>query len=163
MKEAEREAHLLETRIRAWQRLDTGALLPLPSAAGASSFQPSHCPNCSNSVASNLLELWHLIVKSAPEKVVVTKEAVHFLCSEDFPLHRNVVELKRRILQTIAILSKNGGSELVLQALQSRLRANPDMVQCTDILAKIVEGKAGDGFSQLSLEVLGASSTFEQF
>ena len=163
MKEAERECHLLEARILAWQRLDTGTLMPSDSRAEGqgASFEPSHCSTCSNHIALHLLQLWQTMLETAPETVEINQEMVHLLLMESIPLQRNLVDLKRQVVQSIALRSRTGGSVIVLAALRAHLMADPDSSKCTEILSKIIEGGGSEEFSNLSMEVLEASASME--
>ncbi|GKY91414.1 hypothetical protein MPSEU_000113700 [Mayamaea pseudoterrestris] len=163
MKEAEREAYLLEKRITAWRKLDTGTLVPRCSGERGvdAPFQPSHCSMCSSHVALHLLQLWLTLFESAPEEIKIDPTMIQMLLTERFYTQKNLSDLKRRVIQSIALLSRNGGPEIILDALRVQLRADPDSSQCTEILSRIIDGGGHEDFAKLSMEVLEASSFME--
>lgn len=156
MREAEREAYRLDCRISAWRKLETGSFTRADIAE--TSFEPSHCSVCASPVALHLLQLWLGLLNAASDKVVVSKEFVRMLLSEDFPIsYRGLLEAKRRALKEIALRSPQG-AELVLEGLRSRLRAT-ESIACAEILGKIVEDKGPPAFLELAMEVLETSAT----
>lgn len=165
MREADCESHLLQQRILAWNRLETCGLQSSATDTDYleqnNTFLPSHCSTCASPLAFQLLQLWLTLFEAAPDKIVVTKDMLHLLFLEDLPIQRNFIELKRQVVTSIALLSSNGGSEMVHEALRLRLQINPDMAICADILSNIVGEGGPDSFRQLSLETLQTSSSLE--
>lgn len=158
MREAEREAHLLEYRIDAWRRLETDSLVRSDdedaNASGARpTFDPSECSACASPMALQLLSLWLKLLEMDPSNVEVTKGTVQMLLSEDFPIvYKTLMDAKRRAVKRIALVSEQG-AQLVLEALRLRLHASED-VASSEILGSIIEEGGPPAFLDLAMEIL---------
>lgn len=160
MREAEREAHLLESRIIAWQRLEMDALKKVDRLSEPLPFEPSRCSVCANPIAWHLLNLWLSLLEADPDKVIITPEMVRALLAEDsYMTHgfKPLSEAKRHAVKQIALLSKQG-AEVVLRSMKERFQAT-ESVACAEILGKIVETPGSPpAFFELAMEVLNRST-----
>ena len=160
MKEAGREKSELLRRLDAWDCLNSGALMKstLLDVSGQNfHFSPSHCYQCSVTVAYHLLELWHKIFLVSPTQVdILDENFLEILLQDDAAVSSKVLaESKRQVVVAIATKSEAGG-EIILTELRKRLSASQD-INCSEILGKIiqVEGFAlHEQFTQLAVEVL---------
>jgi hypothetical protein len=163
MREAERECYELNRRINAWTRLNEDRLkgsfsMPsTPSCQDAANnnygnnnyvFLPSTCSNCSLQMTCDLLSLLHSIYNSTDvaqwEHTVTTKivqlllkESELSISSSGSPKHKELKDLKRQVLITLACTSRVG-SKIVLAELRARLVAVQD-VTSAEILGTLLE------------------------
>lgn len=167
MREAERECYELNRRINAWTRLNEDRLkgtLSTPTTqsnyvsgnnnnSNSSSnvlFLPSTCSNCSLQITYDLLSLLHSIYAStnnAQWEHTVTKNLIQLLLKESelssiggnstSPKHRELKDLKRHVLITLACTS-GVGSKIILAELRSRLISVHD-VTSAEVLGMLLE------------------------
>ena len=132
MMEAEREVFELERRIAAWETLVQGQLgaLSFPSE-----FVPSHCSQCSLTVALQLLLLWLKVFQLDPDAVDISDTFISMLLRDE-PGH-HLKETRRLVVKEIALKSTKG-QKVVLEALRNRLLLLQDMTSA-EILRKILE------------------------
>lgn len=157
LKEADRESYELDRRLQAWTRLNNGSIAynGIDGATAESDFIPSHCSNCSVTVAHQLLTLWLRLFQCNPKDMYIDR---HFLCTllEDLPgVGKGFLECKRLVVREIATKSESG-AELVLAELRKRLSATGD-VTCAEILGKIMEEddfSMSEEYSKLAMHVL---------
>lgn len=163
MREAERECYELNRRINAWTRLNEDRLkgtLSTPSTQSyyvsgdnnnsSNVFLPSTCSNCSLQITYDLLSLLHSIysfTNNAQWEHTVTKNLIQLLLKESeltsiggissSPKHRELKDLKRHVLITLACTS-GVGSKIILAELRSRLISVHD-VTSAEVLGMLLE------------------------
>ena len=146
MREAEREAYMLEIRCAAWQRLNTGHLSDTGSdqqQQQLTRFEPSHCSVCYAGICAHMLVLWLRFFQIDSEKVVIRQEMISLLLNDVGNNHsKNLHDTKKAAVKEIAIRS-NQGRPLVLEALRARLTLTQD-VNSAEILGEILETVGGD-------------------
>jgi hypothetical protein len=159
MKEAGREKLELLRRLDAWDSLNSGALMkstPLDVSGENFHFSPSHCYQCSATVAYHLLELWHKLFLVSPTQVYIDENFLDILLQDDAAVSSKVLaDLKRQVVVAVATQSEAGG-EIILTELRKRLSASQDM-NCSEILGKIIQVEGfpmHEQFTKLAVEVL---------
>ena len=163
MREAEREAFELRRRMEAWQRLesdelaDRGALVAGQTAVLTSNisprvgaFAPSHCSICSSPVAVQLLTIWLRLFQTDPSSVEVTQDTIELMLEENVHLSKALMDLKRVVLQEIAVKAPSATSRLVLNELSKRIRNSRD-VTSAEILGKIISNESNGGGGDFEL------------
>jgi hypothetical protein len=150
MREAEREAYELNTRIHAWHSLEQDCLAdagrsantgtataaaattttttttaPPTATSSAFVFSPSHCSGCCGTTLVNLLLLWLRIFQSNPDCVVITKELMDMLLQQDggnslMSSSKSYQDWRRGAVKEIALKSASGAL-VVLEELRLRL------------------------------------------
>jgi len=136
MREAEREGVELARRINAWQRLEHNALAEIPHPLQLEArFTPTHCTKCSGPVTLHLLTL---VMRLFPDMsgVPLTKEFVKALFLEPQNLSKDLFDLKRLAITTLARTSETG-AQLVLAELQGRLKTSSNSA-AAQILGKLL-------------------------
>lgn len=167
MREAERECYELNRRINAWTRLNEDRLkgsfsTPTTTAiiTDNNMFLPSTCSHCSLQMTYDLLSLLHSVYSStdtAQWEHTVTTNLIRLLLKESelssissgstiggsnggsssSVKHKELKDLKRQVLITLACTSKVG-SKLILSELRSRLAVVQD-VTSAEILGMLLE------------------------
>lgn len=167
MREAERECYELNRRINAWTCLNEDRLkgsfsTPTNTAiiTGNNMFLPSTCSHCSLQMTYDLLSLLHSVYSStdtAQWEHTVTTNLIRLLLKESelssissgstiggsnggsssSVKHKELKDLKRQVLITLACTSKVG-SKLILSELRSRLAVVQD-VTSAEILGMLLE------------------------
>ena len=158
MREAERERHELNRRLKAWDRLESGSLTETcGTPVDLMSYTPSHCSVCGTTVALQMLILWLKLFLASPSDVYVGKEFLCLLLEDGPTASKGLTDCKHQVVREIATKSPSG-AKLVLAELRKRLIATNDMTSA-EILGKIMDV---DGFSmaeeytKLAMEVLTA-------
>lgn len=160
MREAEREAFELQSRMQAWQRLNRDDLAGLQSIEEPDGFVPCRCSNCSSTFASCLLSLWLRLFQTNPAKVTPSEEVVEMLLQNEASLssstHRSLQDCKRLAVENIATQSSRG-AQLVLDGLRKRFGVGQD-VYAAELLGRILESSTQSplqsDFAQLAEEQL---------
>lgn len=158
MRDAERECYELQRNIGAWKRLNSGELVESSPVTprSSSSFMPSYCSRCADSVTLQFLKLIMSILSKERNDFAfpVSKNFVHSLFMEPKGMSKDLQKLKRLAIVTLVVRSKQGAI-LVLNELQVRLRAIRD-VTSAEILGDILEKEfeLGDEYAALAMEVL---------
>ena len=136
LRESERECYEISRRIKAWQRLEHDALAEIAHPVQVRAmFIPSNCNKCSGPITLNLLILVMRLFSDLT-KVPLTKEFVRALFLEPPHLSKDLFDLKRLAIITLASKSE-AGAKLVLAELQGRLKTSSDGA-AAEILGKLL-------------------------
>jgi E3 ubiquitin-protein ligase UBR4 len=165
MREAERECYELQLRIDAWQRLEHDNLLDLEDESEdktksrtITSFQPCHCMACCGPIALNLLILTMKLIQSDPERMdrAISQKLIRVLLNEYHGMDKDLRDLKRMAIMTLAGKSTKRASELVLEELRARLVTFNDPTTA-EILGKILETQPeiDEAYVKLATDTLG--------
>ena len=171
LRETEREAYELASRIQAWKRLErdelaqTGRLaigIETNEQRAPLTFSPSHCSVCSNAVAVQLLVLWLRLFQANPSGVAISEDFIELLLEENIHLSKSLVDLKRTVIREIATKSPAERSRFVLSKLSNRVRYARD-ISSAEILGKIIEVKdnfvLSEEYVELAMSVLQHESS----
>ena len=155
MRESERECFEVSRRINAWQRLEHDALAEVSHPIKLKAeFTPSQCTKCCGPITLHLLILVMRLFSDIP-KVPLTKEFVQALFLESSNMNKDLLELKRLAITTLASKSEVGAM-FVLAELQRRMKASSDGM-ASQILGKLLaEGDfpLADQFVTLATQTL---------
>jgi len=159
MRESERECFEISRRINAWQRLENDALAEISHPIQVKAeFTPSQCTKCCGPITLHLLILVMRLFSDI-SKVPLTKEFVRALFLESPNMNKDLFDLKRLAITTLASKSEVG-AKLVLAELQGRMKASSDGV-AAQILGKLLaEGDfpLADQFVMLATQTLEGES-----
>ena len=158
MREAERECYELQRRLDAWNRLESDALHESVESVPFKQLPlaPTSCSKCAGPVTLHLLILAMRLFQTEMQAVesVIDKAFIRALFLEPPTLQKDLFELKRLAITTVATKSEKGAG-LILEELRCRLKASDDSAGA-GILGKLLENDfpMADQFCSLATSLL---------